>query len=182
MRRSLLALLFVAYAAVFVRLPGWSGGAAPFDPLEPRGREVERAIETGQFAAALPIAHDLLAAHADDATVLFWLAEIHRGLGRHGDEAAALERVLQLTRHAEVVCPALPEAYARLGDSTRALDAYERCAAAGAADAERWFDLATAYAAAGRAAAAETALATSRTIDPTNPRLPASTGATEARR
>lgn len=172
MRRLLLTLLFVAYAAVFVRFPTWSGAAAPFDPLDPRGREVERAIEAGQFATALPIARDLLAAHADDTTVLFWLAEIHRGLGQHADEAAALERVLRLTRHGDAVCPALPEAYARQGDAARVLDAYERCASASRGDAERWFDLATAYAAAGRPADAGKAFATSRTLDPTNPRLP----------
>ncbi len=172
MRRPLLALLLVAYAAVFVRFPAWSSASAPFDPLEPRGREVERAIDAGQFAAALPIARELLAAHADDATVLFWLAEIHRGLGRPADEAVALERVLRLTRQADAACPALPEAYARSGDTVRSFDAYERCASAGATDAERWFDLATAYAAAGRVSDAETAFATSRTLDPTNPRLP----------
>lgn len=175
MRRLLLTLLFVAYAAVFVRFPGWSGAAAPFDPLEPRGREVERAIEARQFATALPIAQDLWSAHADDTTILFWLAEIHRGLGHHADEAAALERVLRLMRHGDAVCPALPEAYARTGDAARALDAYERCASTTAADAERWFDLATAYAAAGRAADAGKAFATSRTLDPTNPRLPSIT-------
>ncbi len=182
MRRPLLALLFVAYAAVFVRLPAWSGAPAAFDPLEPRGREVERAIAAGQFDAALPIAEDLLAAHAGNPTVLFWLAEIHRGRTRHAEEAAALERLFQATQHAESVCPALPEAYGHLGDAARALDAYERCAAAGASDAERWFDLANAYAAAGRTADAERAFATSRTIDPTNPRLPTSVTAVEARR
>lgn len=181
MRRTLLALLLVAYAAVFVRIPSWSGASAAFDPLEPRGREVERAIEAGQFASALPIAQELLTAHADDTTVLFWLAEIHRGLGRHADEAASLERVLRLTRHADGVCPALPEAYARVGDAARALEAWERCASTGATDAERWFDLATAYAAAGHAADAEKAFATSRALDPTNPRLPPAS-ATEAGR
>lgn len=174
MRRLLLALLLLAYAAVFVRVPAWSRGSAPFDPLEPRGREVERAIEDGRFGAALPIAEDLLAAHPDDPTILFWLAEIQRGLAHPDDEAAALERVLRLTRRADAACPALPEAYTTLGDPARALDAWERCAAAGASDAERWFDLGTAYAAAGRAADADRAFTTSRTLDPTNPRLPAS--------
>lgn len=141
---------------------------------------MERAIEEGQFPSALPIASELLTAHADDATVLFWLA-IHRGMGRHADEAATLERVLRLTRHTDGVCPALPEAYARVGDAARALNAWERCASAGASDAERWFDLATAYAAAGRAADAGKAFATSRLLDPTNPRLPP-VSATEAGR
>lgn len=181
MRRLTLAVLLAAYAAVFVRFPAWGRDAA-FDPMEPRGREVEMAIEAGRFAQALPMTQDLRVSHPDDPTIQFWLAEIHRGLQRPAEEAAALEHLLRLTNFADAACPALPEAYARAGDTARALDAYTRCAGAGATDAERWFDLGVAQAAAGNDAEALAAFATSRALDPTNPRLPSSVAADGAAR
>ena len=173
MRRLIIALLFIGYAAVFVRLPSLDRAGRPFDALDPRGREVERAIEEKRFAEALPIARDLRRAHAADPIVVYWLAEIYRGLGQAADESAAWERVLQLTGLADAACPALPESYARAGERARAVDAYERCAAAAPDDPERWFDLGTAYSSGGRRVDAENAYAKSRALDPSNPRLPA---------
>ncbi len=173
MRRLILAVLLLGYAAMFVRLPSWGGAARAFDPLDPRGREVERAIEAGRFGEALPIARELQTAHAADPTVTFWLAEIFHGLRQPAAEAAAWERLLALTGQADGVCPALPEAYAAAGALTRSLDAYERCAAVAPDDAERWFDLGTAYAERRRDADAARAFDRSRALDPSNPRLPA---------
>jgi tetratricopeptide (TPR) repeat protein len=176
-RRLILALLFLGYAAVFVRLPSVGRAAAPFDPLDRRGREVERAIEERRFAEALPIALDLRHAHDADPVIAHWLAEIYRGLGRSADESQSWERVLALTRLADAACPDLPESYARAGDRVRALDAYERCAAAAPDDPERWFDLGVAYTSESRPLDAANAYAKSRALDPSNPRLPAGTSA-----
>jgi predicted Zn-dependent protease len=171
-RRLILAILFASYAAVFVRLPSVGAGGRGFDPLGPRGREVERAIEEKRFADALPIARELQSAHGADPVIAFWVAEILGGLGQSAEEAQAWERVLSLTGKADAACPALPDAYAKSGERGRALDAYERCARAAPDDPERWLDLGSAYAAEGRHVDAERAYAESRFLDPSNPRLP----------
>jgi Flp pilus assembly protein TadD len=167
----MLAALLAAYAALFVRLPQL-GESNAFDPLDVRGRQVERDIEVGRFGDALPIARDLARAHPGDPVIAYWLAEIHRGLGHRDDEADAWERVFELTRSAEAACPGLPESYAASGKAVQALNAYERCASAGQGNAERWLDLALAYRSAGRTQDAERAIAKSRELDPSNPRLP----------
>jgi tetratricopeptide (TPR) repeat protein len=167
-----LAILLVGYAALFVRLPSIGRSAAPFDPLEPRGREAETAIEEGRFKDALPIVRELANEHDADPVIAYWLAEIHRGLGEANDEARAWERVLDLTGSADFACPALPEAYTHAGDHDKALGAYERCASAGGDDAERWLDLGAAYAAAHRDREATIAYEKSRALDDSNPRLP----------
>ena len=172
MRRLVLAVLVVGYVAVFVRLPSFGQGGRAFEPLGARGREAETAIEEQRFADALPIVRDLAVEHGSDPVIAYWLAEIHHGLGHAADEATAWERALELTASADFACPSLPEAYTRAGDRERALHAYERCASAGAADAERWLDLGEAYDAAGRAADAAAAYEKSRTLDGSNPRLP----------
>jgi Flp pilus assembly protein TadD len=170
-------VLLVGYVALFVRLPSFGRGVAAFEPLGARGREAETAIEEQRFADALPIVRDLAAEHASDPVIAYWLAEIHRGLGHVDDEAKAWEHVFELTASADFACPSLPEAYTRAGDRERALRAYERCASAGADDAERWLDLGTAYRDAGRPADAEAAYEKSRTLDGSNPRLPTPTTA-----
>ncbi|HUR35243.1 MAG TPA: hypothetical protein VM032_15675 [Vicinamibacterales bacterium] len=171
MRRLLLALLLAGYAAVFVTVPSVRGGARPFEPLGPRGREVERAIEERRFADALPVVKALAIEYPADATVAYWLAETFNGLDQFADEARAWERVFELTRLADAACPALAAAYARAGDAARALDAHQRCAAAASDDPERWIDLAAALAGAGRAADAAAAIDRARAIDPAHPAL-----------
>jgi len=178
-RRLILALLLAAYAAVFVRPPS-VGGRSAFDPLEPRGREVERAIESSRFADALPIADDLRSEHADDPTVAYWRAEIFRGLGRARDEAAAWEDYLRLSHHPDAACPALGLAYREADEMARSLDAFERCAAAAPQDPERWMDLAGAYEKDGRPADASDAFHRAASLDPGNPRIPGSVTRTTA--
>ena len=175
MRRLVLAALLVGYVALFVRLPSFGRGVAAFEPLGARGREAETAIEERRFADALPIVRDLAVEHGTDPVIAYWLAEVHRGLGRADDEAKAWEHVFELTASADFACPSLPEAYTRAGDRDRALRAYERCASAGADDAERWLDLGAAYGAAGRPTDAAAAYEKSRTLDGSNPRLPTPT-------
>ena len=77
MRRFTLALLLAGYALLFLQLPSRGREPRAFDPLEPRGREVERAIEAGDFERALPIAQELDGAYPDDPVITYWLAEIH---------------------------------------------------------------------------------------------------------
>lgn len=175
MRRAALAFLLVGYTAVFVRLPAL-GSSSSFDALSPRGREVERAIEERRFADALAVARELAGAHANEPVIFYWLAEIYGGLGEAREEAAAWERVLELTKLADAVCPALPRAYARVPDVAKSLDAYERCAAAASDDAERWFDLGDAFASNNRPEDAARAFEKSRALDPSNPRLPRADG------
>jgi hypothetical protein len=127
-RRLTLALLLVGFAWIFGS-PSFSRADASFDPLSPRGREAERAIEEGRFADARPIVVELQKTHADDPVLAYWMAEIEHGSGTASAEAAAWARVLALTHEADAACPALPNAYARAGDSARARDGQERCAA-----------------------------------------------------
>ena len=180
MRRLVLAVLLLGYVALFVRLPSFGNGTRAFEPLDPRGRKAETAIEERRFAEALPIVRDLSAEHASDPVIAYWLAEIHRGLGHPREESAAWEHVFELTASADFACPALPEAYTRGGDREQALHAYERCASAGPDDAERWLDLGAAYAAAGRSTDAAAAFEKSRALDGSNPRLPPATSAEQA--
>lgn len=166
----MLAVLLVGYAAVFVRLPSFASSTA-FEPLSPRGREVERAIEERRFADALPLAQELVRAFPDEPLIAYWLAEIYQGLERPRDEAAAWERVLEQTTLADAACPALPLAYAGIPDVPRSLEAYERCATLAPDVAERWFELGEAYASNNRPDEATRAFTRARTLDPTDPRL-----------
>lgn len=177
MRRLILAILLAGYAATFVRMP-FLAARREFDPLEPRGRQVEQAIAERQFEVARPIAEQLAAAYPDAPVVSMWLADIYRGLGRPEDEARAWETCLRLLRQADEVCPALPQAYLRAGDSQRALDAFERCASATPDDPERLIDLADALAAAGRASDAANALSRAARLDASHPRLRGATNPT----
>ena len=172
MRRLLLATLLVGYVATFVHVQPPGSARREFDPLSAAGRDVERAIEQGRYAQALSQTQALASRHQDDATVQVWLAEAYKGLGKPEDEARAWERVLAITKLADAGCPALPQANTRAGNRAAALDAYRRCADLAPDDPERWFDLAGAALAAGDQAEADAAFAKSRTLDPTNPRLP----------
>jgi tetratricopeptide (TPR) repeat protein len=169
-RRLILAILLAGSVATFVRLPSVDGRSG-FDPLEPRGREVERAIAAREFEAARPIAEQLAAIYPETPIAAIWLAEIYRGLGRASDEARAWETVLSTTGVPDEACPALPEAYRRAGDTSRALDAFKRCAAAAPDDPERLVDLADAYAAAGLASDAVESLRRVALVDPSHPRV-----------
>lgn len=170
MRQLVLALLALAYAATFVRLPSFGSGTT-FDPLEPRGREVERALADGRFQQAQPIVEELRERHPDDLTLLVWAATIAHGLGRPADEVAAWEAFLRGAKRSDEACPALPEAYARLGDGAGQLEALERCAALAPDDPERWGDLAAALAREGRQGEAAAALERVRALDPAHPAL-----------
>jgi Flp pilus assembly protein TadD len=170
-RSAILSVLLAGYATLFVQLPGWGGRSGSFDPLSPRGRQVEQGIETGQFAEALPVALDLQRASPREPLLAYWLAEIYRGLDRAGDEAQAWESYVALAVAPEAACPALGEAYARLGEHTTSLRAYERCAAWEPENPERLIDLAAALERQGHANVAADAYRRAAALDPSNPRV-----------
>jgi hypothetical protein len=94
-RSLLLVALLGGYAVVGLHLLDRSTSTA-FDPLEPRGRHVERAIEQRRFAEALPVALDLQRAYETEPVIAYWLSEIYRGLGRSHEEVDAWETYLRL--------------------------------------------------------------------------------------
>lgn len=97
MRRFTLALLFAGYALLFVPLPWMDRSNHGFDPLDARGREVERAIEARDFSGALPLALELNGAYPDDPVVAYWLTEIYLGIGSEADAASAWQRYKTIT-------------------------------------------------------------------------------------
>ena len=140
MKRSLLLACLLAVYAAPLGERWWSGreGANAFDALQPRSREVERAIAAGRFADALPMAAGLEKTYPREALVAYWLAGIYRGLDRPGDEVAAWERYVALSSAPEEAredaCPAIAEARERLGDRAGALREYQHCAELDPAD------------------------------------------------
>jgi tetratricopeptide (TPR) repeat protein len=144
-RFLLLIALLAAYAAAGLNLSRPSTASA-FDPLEARGRHVELAIEEGRFAEALPVALDLQRAYEAEPVIAYWLTEIYRALDRPQQEAEAWQTFLRHGGSPEDACPALPDAYARAGDSDRALRELEQCVRVAPDDPERLIDLAEAQA------------------------------------
>jgi Flp pilus assembly protein TadD len=170
-RSTLLAVLLAGYAALFSDFQGSGGGDAPFDPLSPHGRQVEQAIETRQFAEALPVALDLQRAAPRDPQIAYWLAEIYRGLDRPREEAQAWEMFVSLDAAPAAACPAIGEVYARLNDPGQVLRAYERCATFDPDNPERLIDLAAALERQGRADQAVEAYRRVAALDPDDPRV-----------
>src|SRR4029453_12517724 len=64
---TLLVVLFLGYATVFVRVPAAGLRLRPvFDPFEPRPRLVEQLIVARQYAKALPLAKRLRASFPNE--------------------------------------------------------------------------------------------------------------------
>ena len=147
MRRTfLLVLLLAIYLASHVRsLVGGVARRGEFDPFLPAARALEQRIGEGRFADALPLARELERTYPRDAQVFFWLARVHRGLNDSASEIIAWERYVTLSAAPEEACPALAEAYARVGRPAESLQAYERCAAFDDRDVLRLVDLGEAY-------------------------------------
>ena len=165
---AILVVLAVAYAAIFVPNPFRRRG---FDPLGSRPRIVEKLISARQFSQALPLAQELRRSFPNEAQVAFWVASIHHGLGDSQAEASALEDYARLSSTLAGSCPALPAAYARLGDGPRAVAVYERCLQQDPQDPDRLSDLAAAYEASGRTADALELYRRAISLDPYNPSL-----------
>jgi tetratricopeptide (TPR) repeat protein len=143
-RGAVLAVLLGAYAGVFAAPHVLAPRTAAFDALTAHGRQIEAAIADTRFAEALPVALDLRQAYRSDPQILYWLGEIYHGLNRPREEAGAWEAYLLVSSAPWAACPAVAEVYERLGESARALAAYERCVAFDPDDPERLIDLAAA--------------------------------------
>jgi len=167
-RLALLVVVAAVYAALFVNLSRHSSRGG-FDALSPRARLLEQLIETKRFADARPVADELAAAFPHEPLAAYWKATVLGGLGRRREAAEVWEAYVRMSTTPDEACPAMPEAYASLGEVDKALDAYERCAAFAPSDPERLVDLADAYAHAGRSADALVAYRKASVLDPTNP-------------
>jgi tetratricopeptide (TPR) repeat protein len=167
---TLLVVLFLGYATVFVRVPAAGLRLRPvFDPFEPRPRMVEQLIVARQYAKALPLAQALRASFPNEPQIVAELATIFRGLNDSEAEAAAWEDYLRLSGAPAVACPALPEAYRRDGDLGQALRSYEQCLALDPENADRLFDLADAYERSERSSEAIELYRRAAASDPFNP-------------
>jgi tetratricopeptide (TPR) repeat protein len=168
----LLLGLFLGYATVFVRLPTSGYSLRPvFDPLAPRPRIVQQMIVAEQFAQALPLVVELRRSFPNEPQIIAWLAMIHRELSTPRAEASAWEDYVRVSRTPAIACPALPEAYARLGDEQQALAAYERCVAFDPREPDRLLDLANAYRRSNLTSAALELYRQAASLDPYNPEL-----------
>ena len=170
-RSLLLAILLAGYASIFVRLPG-AGPQGGFDPLSPRGRQVEEAIETDRFADALPVVLDLKRMYGDEPIVAYWLAETYRGLDRRRDEVEAWRAYIEVSSTPEQACPALAEALSQLGQHDNAIRELQQCVEREPDNPERLIDLAAAYARLQRSEEAFDAYTRAAELDPDDPRLP----------
>jgi Flp pilus assembly protein TadD len=168
-RSATLAALAAGYGWLWLSI-GQSSFDRRFDPLNPRGRHVEEAIETGRFADALPVAFSLREAFPEQPQVWYWLAETYRGLDRPRDEADAWHTFVSMTPARPAACPAWPQAHARAGHDEAALRAYEQCVSFAPDDPERLIDLADALASHRRMDAARAAYARAAALDRADPR------------
>jgi len=144
-RALLLLLLAAVYAASLGKLPG-AGASTAFDPLAPRPHAVERLIVAGKFADALPQASALRDSYPREPLVLMWVARAHHGLSQWREEASAWEAYQKVSPAPAESCPALPQAYERLGMVEAAVAAYGRCAEIDPMDPGLRDELAAAYA------------------------------------
>jgi tetratricopeptide (TPR) repeat protein len=181
---TLLVVLFLGYASVFVRVPAAGLRLRPvFDPFEPRPRLVEQMIVAKEYEKALPLAQGLRKSFPNEPQIISELATIFRGLNEPAAEAAAWEDYLRVSGAPAVACPALPEAYRRFGDLRQALRSYERCLALDPENADRLFDLANAYERSERPSEAIALYRRAAALDPFNPAVKARvTSATERMR
>jgi tetratricopeptide (TPR) repeat protein len=171
---TLLVVLFLGYVTVFVRVPAAGLRLRPvFDPFEPRPRLVEQLIVGRQYAKALALAKELRVSFPNEPQVISELATIYHGLNNSKEEAAAWEDYLRVSGATAVACPALPDAYQRLGDRQQALKSYERCLVLDPENADRMLDLADAYQRSGRSSDAAELYLRASAVDPYNPVLAA---------
>lgn len=143
-----LAALLLVYVAA---LAGWGRHpSSPFDPLAARPHAIEQLIVERRYAEALPQVAALHERYPAEWLVAMWLARAHHGVGHWREEADAWEQFVRLSPAPQESCPALPQAYERLGSEARALAAYERCVRFDPSDPGPLADLAGAYVRAGR--------------------------------
>jgi tetratricopeptide (TPR) repeat protein len=170
-RTALLLTLLTTYLAVVVRLAGPTVGERHLDALAPQPRSVEQAIGERRFADALPVALELQRTHEDEPLVAYWLATIFHGLDRPRDEVAAWETYIRLSSAPAEACPAIADAYQRLGDRARALELYRRCVDYDPREPDRLVDLGAACERERKFDQALVAYRSAARLDPHNPML-----------
>ena len=127
-RTALLAAVLALYIVVLGRGPaGRAIGRAGFDALAPRPSAVEQLIVAARFSDALPLALELRDQYPNEPLTSYWLAVINHGLTRWHEEAEAWTEYVRTSAAPREACPAWPAAYARNGESARALSAASRC-------------------------------------------------------
>ena len=109
---------------------------------------------------------------AESGAILFWLAEIHRGLHRPLDEISTWEAYLQLASAPAHACPWLPEAEARAGNVEGALKRYRDCVTFDPAEPQRLLDLARYLAGQHRSHEAAAMYERAAALDPDDPAIP----------
>jgi Flp pilus assembly protein TadD len=172
LRTSVLAILLLVYISIFVRDPlSAFRMRVTFDPLSPRAHVVEQLMVARQYARALPLAVALRRTFPSEPQVVYWIAVIQSGLNDWRSAASAWEEYVRVSPAPGEACPALAEAYTRMGDAGEALAAYERCVRFDPTDADRFFDLAGAYERAGRTVDAVLVYQHAATLDPYNPAI-----------
>jgi tetratricopeptide (TPR) repeat protein len=87
---------------------------------------VDRALESGNFRAAIKILEPAAAATPDNMPVLLTLAEAYTGNHEPGKAIAVLERVMKLEPDSPVAYALLGNAYAESQDRDKAIAAYEQ--------------------------------------------------------
>lgn len=168
-RTALLLALFGAYGLTFVRGSAPGDRSMRADPLAPQVRAIERALTSGRYSDALALARDARRAFPRDPFILLLLAQIHHGLGQPDDEASAWDEYMAASETPAEACPAVSDAYERLGDTGRALERLRRCAVLEPDDPGRLVDLAESYERAGRADDALEAYRRAHALDPADP-------------
>lgn len=169
MNRTALLVVLAAYIAAIVRLAGVAGPEPILDPLDAQPRFVERAILERRFAAALPVALSLQRAYPKDSLVALWLTSIFKGLDRPRDEVSAWDAFARITTMPGDACPAIADAYERMGERERALEQYRHCVAVEPREADRLLDLGEASERGGKRDEALSAFREAARLDPRNP-------------
>jgi tetratricopeptide (TPR) repeat protein len=127
------------------------------------------AYRAGQYADALEPTKRLTEKLPSQAIYFDRLARIQHELGHFAEEARAWEGVFRTSPTPVDACPMIANAYERISDSIRALDAYERCVGVDPLDPDLLLFLGRAYSAAGQAALAQQVLERALTISPEYP-------------
>ena len=145
--------------------------AAPLvDPAISRDIESsQKAFSARQYGDALEPTKRLTERLPSQAIYFDRLARIQHELGRFHEEALAWEGVFRASPTPVDACPMIASAYDRSSDSGRALDAYERCAAAEPQNPDLLLFLGRAYNAANRAEDAQRVLDQALAISPDYP-------------
>lgn len=174
MRRPFIRLAYAVtlLAAYYLTLFDTAAPAATPMIEEATRRDIETsaaAFSAGEYAAALESTKRLTERLPTQAIYFDRLARIQQKLGNFGDEAKSWEGVFRTSPTPVDACPMLGQAYERVNDTPRAVNAYERCLSVEPTNPDLLLFLGRAYSGAGRATEAEQVLEQALTIAPDYP-------------